>query len=58
MTMFHPSLATVRHHELLAEREQDRRAVPLRRLAKARRLQQRADALNRRAAELAARTHG
>lgn len=56
--MIHPSLATVRHHELLAEREQDRRAVPLRRLAKARRIQRRADALNRRAAELAARTHG
>lgn len=52
-----PHLATARHRELLAEREQDRVVTRVRRLAKARRLGRRADGLARRAARLVEQTH-
>jgi hypothetical protein len=49
MNAFHPSLATDRHHEMLAAGERERLASTARRQRRAGRLQRRADALLRRA---------
>ena len=55
--MSHHSYAALRHQELIAECSELRRRSTLRRLAKAARLNRRADDLNRRAVDLVERTH-
>jgi hypothetical protein len=56
MNAFHPSLATDRHHDMLAAGERERLAIAARRQRRANRLQRRAGALLRRASALVEET--